>query len=119
MNLWPVAKSYHMHYSREVYEPSGPRGRLKRVTQVVRTMIGTKRSLLSGPQFEQESEMHRLRQKLADLELQLAESRRSEIQAREERDLERLRNAMSPHRTPPRVSPNEELINGVRFILYI
>ena len=64
-------------------------------------------------QFEQESEMHRLRQKLADLELQLVESRRSEIQAREERDLERLRNAMSPNRTPTSTSPNEELLNGV------
>ena len=41
-------------------------------------------------------EVRKLQQHIADLELQLAESRRIEIQAREERDLERLRSALSP-----------------------
>ena len=43
-----------------------------------------------------EAEIRRLQQHIADLELQLAEARRSEIQVREERDIERLRSALSP-----------------------
>ena len=43
-----------------------------------------------------EAEIRRLQQHIADLELQLAEARRSEIQVREERDIERLKSALSP-----------------------
>ena len=43
-----------------------------------------------------DAEIRRLQQHIGDLELQLAETRRSEIQVREERDVERLRSALSP-----------------------
>ena len=49
-------------------------------------------------QVAADTEVRRLQQRIADLELQLAESRRSEIEVREERDLERLRSALSPGR---------------------
>ncbi len=52
-----------------------------------------------------DSEVRRLQQRIADLELQLAESRRSEIEVREERDLERLRSALSPGAKSDVISP--------------
>ena len=64
-----------------------------------------------GDQHEQlkhTSEIQRMVQRNADLELQLAEVKRNEIQAREERDLERLKNAMSPARNVPRFTARDE-----------
>ena len=56
-----------------------------------------------------EAEIRRLQQHIADLELQLAETRRSEIQVREERDIERLRSALSPS---PRSSSRSNVYSG-------
>lgn len=48
--------------------------------------------------MEQSSELQRWKQKALNLELQLAEKRRGEIQATEERDFEMLKNVLSPHK---------------------
>ena len=63
-------------------------------------------------QGELDTQVHTLRQKVTDLELQLAEVKRSEIQAREERDLERLRSTLSPHRSRPSSAPGAREAQG-------
>ncbi len=52
-----------------------------------------------NPEYVINPQAQSLRCRLADLELQLAESRRNEIQAREEKDLARLREALTPTRS--------------------
>ncbi len=61
-------------------------------------------------QLAAETEVRRLQQQLAELELQLAETRRSEIEAREQRDIERLKNALSPPQT--RTSSRSSMQSG-------
>ena len=54
--------------------------------------------------FDQGAEIQRLRQQVAELELQVADSRRVEVQGREQRELERMRRSVTPTRSRSRDS---------------